>query len=613
MAVRRRAAQVALRVIWNADDDEDGGVSESDDEDAVQHIADVRHGILNNAGDNEMDSTTDDDDDEEAPVRQIVPRPQPQLRMAAQGEDVNQLTDKNGNVWSEVAPVIRRRGAENILQHVGGPTAQSNQDSIVKTFQLFFTDEMLNDIVLYSSNKLATLNLRERYELTLSSLKAYIGIMYYRGANGDTQIPIADLWGSEYSSFYRTVMSRGLFQVWTRVLRFDDPGARPQRIPVDTFAAVRDLWDQWNRNLQYYFLPTESITIDEQLVSSRTRSPHRIYNPSKPGKYGELIHWACDANYRYFIKGHPLTKRPIDPAAAEVHREENKAKSLVLYLGAPALDSGKCIVGDRFFSSVDLAKDLLNRRTTYVGTLMKNKRDIPPLLLRESPQYESNFVFSNPQKKVTLQSYQVKRNKKVLMLSTMHHDKRAQDDEKKKSDIQLYYNAKKSGVDICDKMAKEYTVRVQCRRWPLVHFHNQLDISGINAFTVYNYHYPDWSPIPMKKQRRTFLMKLAKELVMEFVTNRLANPVGLQISLVASMERFTGQQRPDQQRPGPNQQGAGDGAVPVNAGQRLRCHRCRDAGRALRRCNLTTARCSTCHEPVCGNHVAQIKCTNCVV
>lgn len=138
------------------------------------------------------------------------------------------------------------------------------------------------------------------------------------------------------------------------------------------------------------------------MVSSRSQSPHRVYNPFKPGKYDELVYWLCDANYRYFVKGLSLIKRHQDPIAAELHRESYRALSIVLNVGSPSIQSGKCIVGDRFFSSVSLSRDLLDKRTTYIGTLMRNKRDIPPLLTQEKPKFSSDFVYGPPDKKVTM-------------------------------------------------------------------------------------------------------------------------------------------------------------------------------------------------------------------
>lgn len=56
------------------------------------------------------------------------------------------------------------------------------------------------------------------------------------------------------------------------------------------------------------------------------------------------------------------------------------------------------------------------------------------------------------------------------MLSTQHRDNAVQVDEKKKSDINLYYNATKGGVDSIDQMARAYSVKRGTRRWLLSMF-----------------------------------------------------------------------------------------------------------------------------------------------
>ena len=53
--------------------------------------------------------------------------------------------------------------------------------------------------------------------------------------------------------------------------------------------------------------------------------PHRVYNPTKPGKFGELVRWAADAEYRYVYKGNPYTTAPnndVEAAAAQKGSEQ---------------------------------------------------------------------------------------------------------------------------------------------------------------------------------------------------------------------------------------------------------------------------------------------------
>ena len=139
-------------------------------------------------------------------------------------------------------------------------------------------------------------------------------------------------------------------------------------------------------------------------------------------------------------------------------------------LSEPFLDKGSNITADRFFTSKPLAEELLRRRTTYVGTIAKNKREIPPILHNKMVQGQTklNFVFGGINNKITLQCSQVKQNRKVYLLSTMHHAVNAaagdQQAANPKSDIQLFYNETKAGVDVIDEMCKGFTTRFRVLR-----------------------------------------------------------------------------------------------------------------------------------------------------
>ena len=130
-------------------------------------------------------------------------------------------------------------------------------------------------MVRYSQQKADQLGLS--IQLTIVQLKAYCAILYYRGVFGDQHVPIEQLWGDNYRSFYRTTMSLTLFQIWNKVFRFDNAEDRSNRKVTDTFAAIREIWTEWNEKLKLFYIPSHSITIDEQLVASRCRSPHLIY------------------------------------------------------------------------------------------------------------------------------------------------------------------------------------------------------------------------------------------------------------------------------------------------------------------------------------------------
>jgi len=108
------------------------------------------------------------------------------------------------------------------------------------------------------------------------------------------------------------VMSRNKFREILRDLRFDSKSTRMEREFDDNLAAIRDLWDDFNERLLKNFTPSANLTIDEQLVLFRGGCKFRIYNKSKPGRYGLLFRFLCDAGNRYVLYGHPYCSTPAN-------------------------------------------------------------------------------------------------------------------------------------------------------------------------------------------------------------------------------------------------------------------------------------------------------------
>ena len=68
---------------------------------------------------------------------------------------------------------------------------------------------------------------------------------------------------------------------------------------------------------------------------------------------------------------------------------------MVKTLTEPWRKSGRNVTADNFFSSVELAEDLLDDDMTYVGTLRTNKRHIPETMKasRKSEEHSSLFGY----------------------------------------------------------------------------------------------------------------------------------------------------------------------------------------------------------------------------
>lgn len=108
---------------------------------------------------------------------------------------------------------------------------------------------------------------------------------------------------------YKATMSIKRYEDIRSVIRFDDKRTRALRQETDHMAAFRYVWDCFLDNCRRRFIPSDCVTIDEQLVPFRGRCKFRQYMPSKPAKYGIKIFWMCDARVPYAIDGTVYTGR----------------------------------------------------------------------------------------------------------------------------------------------------------------------------------------------------------------------------------------------------------------------------------------------------------------
>ncbi|CAF2119811.1 unnamed protein product [Rotaria magnacalcarata] len=189
----------------------------------------------------------------------------------------------------------------------------------------------------------------------------------------------------------------------------------------------------------------------------------------------------------------------------------NRISNLVKRLIHPWINTGRTITTDNYFTNVELVEDLLSAQTTLVGTMRRNKKEIPPELESNSQRPEESSIFCFG-RQLALVRYVPKKGKAVILLSTMHHDKFVNDERKKQPDIILYYNNTKGGVDLMDQTVKTYSCRRKIKRWPMAFFFNIIDVGTVAAFIIWISKKPKWNEEKLCR-RRLFLLQLGFELV----------------------------------------------------------------------------------------------------
>ncbi|KAK3861559.1 hypothetical protein Pcinc_032471 [Petrolisthes cinctipes] len=89
----------------------------------------------------------------------------------------------------------------------------------------------------------------------------------------------------------------------------------------------------------------------------------------------------------------------------------------------------------------------------------------------------------NYEDKVTLQCTKVSNTKMKQLLSTIHHNPKKI--EKEKTDIQMFYNATKGGVDSFDQRCCALSCSRKTRRWPLCLFYGIINLAMVNSYIIY--------------------------------------------------------------------------------------------------------------------------------
>ena len=291
------------------------------------------------------------------------------------------------------------------------------------------------------------------------------------------------------------------------------------------------------------------------------RCPFTQYMPNKPGKFGIKFWMLADAEKPYIMNVRPYLGKNFDDERGGVQLGEH----VVLKLMEPFIDKGYNVTTDNFFTSLRLAKQLGRKKTTLVGTMRGNRKEMPPSFTAKKRQLHSVLQGHNVEASCTLLSSQVKKAKVVNVLSAMHGIEPVPQDGSTKPAIIEFYNSTKFGVDRVDQMCRLYSSKAGGRRWPVSVFSNMIDMAGINSRTIFEL--ASGNSI----SRRQFLLNLAEQLVESYRSSRSVS------------------------EPLP--------AISQQSEQRRKCHICHK--------NKTRVACSKCGKPLCGKCTKPVVCRKC--
>ena len=176
-------------------------------------------------------------------------------------------------------------------------------------------------------------------------------------------------------------------------IRFDIRGERKNN---QKDAPIEFVWNSIIAKCRDNYVPSEQITVDEQLCTTRGRVGFKTYIPTKPGKYGIKIWVLADAKKNsYLCNAQIYTGKHANTV------EKNQGERVVLQLSDPFCHKGRTITCDNFFTTINLAKHLLVKKTALVGTVRKQRTFLPLQFQKNNRELGTKFLYSRKSNNVS--------------------------------------------------------------------------------------------------------------------------------------------------------------------------------------------------------------------
>ena len=133
---------------------------------------------------------------------------------------------------------------------------------------------------------------------------------------------------------------------------------------------------------------------------------------------------------------------------------------------------------DNFFTSLSLLQQLRNRDLGLIGTIRKNRRELPEQFTSKRSEAAPYYLAS-----ISMQRWCHIRLRGINALCWFQVNILVRISTPQPCII-LAYNKAKEGVDHLDQMCGTYTIRKRTLRWPNRVFQHIMDVSAFNAFVL---------------------------------------------------------------------------------------------------------------------------------
>ncbi|GFU84303.1 piggyBac transposable element-derived protein 4 [Trichonephila clavipes] len=130
---------------------------------------------------------------------------------------------------------------------------------------------------------------------------------------------------------------------------------------------IRDFHDLVVRKFKSVYVPKSDISVDESLISYKSRLSWKQYIPQKRARFGIKLFQLCESESGYIWNSLIYTEQGT--AFHENYNDYGLPTKSVLTLIHELKGKGYCLSTNHFFTSPELAELLINSKTDICGTL----------------------------------------------------------------------------------------------------------------------------------------------------------------------------------------------------------------------------------------------------
>ena len=433
-------------------------------------------------------------------------------------EGNNQIAVPDGDHWKKQDFIPTDNPSEKFLEaftsscrsgvtRTGLQVSPAMANSPIKAWRLVFTAGILEKIVSHT-NKYGARNAKNWSPITKKDLTDFFSVLFLMSVQKRKDKP--SNWFSDNplleSKIAKRVTTGRQFGKMLRYLHCCDPDedGKNDDGEYDPSYKIMDLKNELEKRWSTIFIPGQQLSLDETLLRAFGRMKFKVRIISKAARYGIKLYVVTDA-VTSFVLGIIVYTGKFTYSEATTESTK-KTVQVVQQLCEPFRGTFRTIYIDRFYSSVDLLKQLEDMKLYTTGTVLSNRIPKQLSIAKSSKEFKAlnrgdsichTFHYktlSGEKKEAGLVAWKDRNMVYCLTNDTSTVEmgeckRRGQGGiiTLKRPEVISKYNQYMGGVDVADmrRLHCNSTIMGQ-NRWWLKLFFYLLDAGTSNALVIYN-------------------------------------------------------------------------------------------------------------------------------